>query len=967
MNTHTPRKFLPALFLAPAIALSLSAQEAAPAPGEPASAQAVGADQPIVLERFTVDVTRDQGYVAVDSLAGGRTNTPIRLTPAAMSSVTRAFIDDLGIRDVREALRWAPNVLPEDPLAGRGFGGQAFQPWAFNFRGVGAGQQGGAGPTRNYFTFFENADAYNIERVEFTRGPNGILFGLGTVGGTLSTYTKVPRLDKTFISPAVIADDNGGLRFELDYNLAANDQLAIRLNALHDDGRGWRNGDDSQKRAIDLAFLYKLSDRTTLRLEIEGFRSTQTLISSTIGDKASGWDGQTASETWGALPIGSARTVKISAAGGWGDWLNAFPVYTPGLGKGLMLWAPWTNDPDPANPAQTVRTYHGGYASTSSLLDPGQALIWAPYKGWYPDQIKLPWETAYSSTAAIPLRPSREWTYGHGRGTNDYENLTAFIDHSFNESLDLQIGFFTYDTSTVAKDYEGTGGASVDINRQLPDGTSNPNFGKPFADFFLSKQTQDRSVDEIRAQLNYNYRGELFGAGFNQLLAVSASERRTKISARQYLGQIANSTWVDNPRDWVHNMIFGRIYLDRPNDFQDVPDVINGYSVAYLPKADGYWFDFDDKFDLTSYALFSNSRFFDEKLSVVLGVRYDSYDEDLRELRRGPDLSDRLVSESDSGTTYTAGAIYYFGWLGVFANYSENILPPSAGSQPYLSGSRPGPEQNQGYDYGLRISTKDGKYYANISRYDSQSQNRNVENPVDIRGVWQAYNIARGANRDDGFGAVAYSDTTAMDASGYEFEVTANPLSNLRLQASYSLPDTEIVDFYPMTRAHVQENLPTWQQQLDATTDPLHASDLRNAISRTQDKLAQSVAGAPQQRSVDYTASFFANYTFTNDMLDGFSFGAGASYTGKPYAATYAGEKYYGSSVHSVDAVLAYETTIGRAKARFAINVQNVFDYDEPLVLDYHNDYTDMSGRHIRNGYFYQTPRTFRFTARFTF
>ncbi|HYD83346.1 MAG TPA: TonB-dependent receptor, partial [Opitutus sp.] len=514
MNTSSLRRVMPALVLTLALAPAfvIRAQTPAPPPPEPVAA-AVGTEQPIVLNTFTVDVTRDRGYVAVDSLAGGRTNTQIKLTPAAMSSLTRTFLDDLGIQDVRQALRWSPNVLPEDPLAGRGFGGQAFHPWAFSFRGVGSGQQGGAGPTRNYFTFFENADAYNIERVEFTRGPNGILFGLGTVGGTLSTYTKVPRLDQTFISPVVVADSHGSLRFELDYNLAASEKLALRVNALHDSVKGWRNGDQGTKRAVDLAALYKFNDRTSVRIEAEGYRSKYSLISTTIGDKASGWDGQTASDTWGALPTGSSRTVKMSVPGAWGEGLQAYPVFVPTLpgNQRLMLWAPWSMDPDPENPGQLVRTYHGGYASTSALRDVGQALNWAPYPGWYPDQIKLPWETEYSSTANVPIRPSREWTYGAGRGTNDYENLSVFFDHSFNENIDLQVAFFTYDTETTSKDYEGTGGASIDINRQLPDGSPNPNFGKTFADFFLSRQTQNRSVDEIRAQLNYKFDGELFG------------------------------------------------------------------------------------------------------------------------------------------------------------------------------------------------------------------------------------------------------------------------------------------------------------------------------------------------------------------------------------------------------------------------------------------------------------------------
>jgi len=189
-------------------------------------------EPPIILEAFTVNTQRDRGYIAVDALAGGRTNLPIKLTPGSLSSLTRTFLDDLGIQDIREALRWSVNVVPSDPLAGKGFAGQAFHAWSYNFRGAGAGQQGGPGPTPNYFSFFENPDSYNIDRVEFTRGPNSILFGLGTVGGTLSTYTKIPRFDKTFFSPAVIADDHGSLRFEADGRCRLLPQLAGILREL---------------------------------------------------------------------------------------------------------------------------------------------------------------------------------------------------------------------------------------------------------------------------------------------------------------------------------------------------------------------------------------------------------------------------------------------------------------------------------------------------------------------------------------------------------------------------------------------------------------------------------------------------------------------------------------------------------------------------------------------------------------
>jgi hypothetical protein len=170
-----------------------------------------------------------------------------------------------------------------------------------------------------------------------------------------------------------------------------------------------------------------------------------------------------------------------------------------------------------------------------------------------------------------------------------------------------------------------------------------------------------------------------------------------------------------------------------------------------------------------------------------------------------------------------------------------------------------------------------------------------------------------------------------------------------------------------MVRAHVAENLAAWNAQVGSTTNPTQAADLRNTIASVQDKLTQSVEGAPQQGSVDYTASIFANYTFDRERLKGWSFGAGAAFTGRSYQATYENMKHYGSSVRNVHAVVAYETKIGRAQARFALNVENIFDYDEPIVTGFHWGYADRSGRHIRDAYYFQEPRTFRLSARFTF
>ncbi|MBI2515538.1 MAG: TonB-dependent receptor [Opitutae bacterium] len=948
MKTCTQSKLALAFGLALGLPAALLAQAAPSAPPAPAKDEEV-----VKLETFVVNTDKDTGYIAVDSLAGGRTNTPIKLTSASISSLTRTFIDDLGIQNVREALKWSPNVVPEDPNAGKGFGGSAFHDWAFNYRGAGAGEQGGPGPTRNYFSFFQSQDSYNIERVEFLHGPNSIIFGLGTVGGQLSTYTKLPRLDKDFIKPGVVVDSNRSVRFELDVNRRISDNLAVRVNAVNDNNNGWRENDVNKLSAGDVALIYKIGDNTQIRIEGEYAKIHKTLISTTIGDKLSGWDGVTASQTWGAAPTGgSARTEHIQNAGAWGDWLNPFWVYIPGLGsKSLMGWA-------------------GGWASTTSQTETWAALNYAPNKGWYPSKIKLPWHSTYVSTDKIPVLPSRDWSYGSGQSDIDYRDFTAFIDHKINENFDFSASFYRYTDSQTAKDYEGTGGAAIDINKQLPDGSTNPNYGKAFADFFLSKQTQSRAVTEARAQLNYHFNPTLFGVTWKQLFSASTSTKELKQSARQYLGQVGNGTTITNPADWVQNMIWGRIYLDHPNQVMNAPEVApNGRAISYMPKADGYWFDFDDTFKPKDVAIMSQSRFFDDALSVTLGARKEKYTEHLRELRRGPNLTDHIVDESKDADTLSAGAVYFHSsGVGVVANMSKNIQPPHAGSQPLLSGKRPDPERGKGLEYGLRYSSSDGKYYATLLRYDTKSEGHLVENPTALRNIWQKYNLALGNPTESGNGGIAFSDTTSLDVTGYEFEITANPTKNLRLQASYGKPDAKIVDYYPGSRQYFAANLGTWNGVVNnAALDQSRRNDLRAAIADVQNALDQAKPGAKNLGLVKYTAALFANYTFTGETLKGFSAGGGVSYTGRSYAGILDSKEYYGTAVTNTSAVFAYETKIYGIPTHIALNIDNVLDKKDPIVTSYHWGYTDEAGNHIRDGYYFQAPRTFRLSARFTF
>ncbi len=939
MNTMTTsrNRYALAFLLALGLQASLQAQTAT----VPSAAAKPADDTTLVLETFVINTEKDSGYIAVDSLAGGRTNTPIKLTPSSMSSLTRTFIDDLGLTNVRDALKWSPNVVPGDYYAGKQLA-NPFNNWDFNFRGAGQSLQGGAGPTRNYFTFYTSADSYNVDRIEFDRGPNSILFGVGTVGGVLSTYTKVPRLDKNFTTITTTFDSNSSTRFELDFNRRLADNFAVRINALVDRNKGWRNNDSNKMDAIDLSVLYKPTDNTSVRVEVEGARSEVSLISSVFGDGVSKWDGTSNSATWGAAAGGSGTRPAESA--GW--WTSPYNVWIPSLAsKGVMNW-------------------NGG--TISAGIDP-DGIPAAPYAGWYTSiQPLYSWMAPPPALSKIPVLPSRKFTYGNGLSTPEYYNATAYLNHKFSTNLDFELAAYRYVNKQTAKDYEGANNAFLDLNKQLPDGSSNPNFGKMFADFFLSKQQQDRTVSEVRAQLNYRIEGDLFSVPIKQLFSVAAGSQDITWSARQYNAQLVGTGITD----FARNMVWGRLYFDNPNATMNLPETVNGRAVAYLGMPFD-WFDFDETYKLDNVAAVSHTRLWNDKLSILAGIRNDKY-----EHHKVGAHSGSIVDDSASGTTYSAGAIYYIKWLGFFANYAKNFDPIGPGKQNGLNGQPFGPSTGKGYEYGVRISTDDGKYYASISHYNSKSQDRifNGGKP-DFQGMWRNYYDSLGQAYVTSRTTLNYDDTEALDVSGSEIDLTANPTKSLRLSFNYGKPESKIADALAESRAYYAANLATWQTATTAAAggSATAATNLRNQITSTKGILDQNLAGKTKTGLVDYTLSFFAHYTFRNETLKGFSTGGGFTQTGKQYVGDFGAPDGQTKFAHFADkrvttsAVFAYETKIQGIPARFALNIDNVLDDTDPIVTGYHWGWVTAPGKAVPNAYILPSPRTFRLSARFTF
>ena len=175
----------PLLCCALALLLGNLRAQVAPATSAVPAARPVSAvpgEDAVRLSPFEVNTDRDTGFAATSSLAGGRLASDLRDTPVAYSVVTRDFLDALNLTDLQAAAEWTTSSTVAVDNGQQNF---FFSPIQYTVRGAGAGR-----PQRNFFPQFNNGDSYNLERYDFGRGPNAVLFGNGSLGGISSATTK---------------------------------------------------------------------------------------------------------------------------------------------------------------------------------------------------------------------------------------------------------------------------------------------------------------------------------------------------------------------------------------------------------------------------------------------------------------------------------------------------------------------------------------------------------------------------------------------------------------------------------------------------------------------------------------------------------------------------------------------------------------------------------------------------------
>lgn len=209
-----PRSFRIALISALSSACLIAQTSPVPA--------ATSAANVVTLDPFTVAGGEDEGYAAKSSASGLGFAVEIARLPLTVNTLTPAFLQDLGVVKVEDALRYVSGIANE---------GRTSKTESYIIRGFSTG-----GNLRNGEIFSISTDIALIDRVEVLKGPASIIYGVADPAGVVNTVTKKASF-KAASSATVLWDEYGSSRGILDVNqplLTRGDlRLAGRLVLAH--------------------------------------------------------------------------------------------------------------------------------------------------------------------------------------------------------------------------------------------------------------------------------------------------------------------------------------------------------------------------------------------------------------------------------------------------------------------------------------------------------------------------------------------------------------------------------------------------------------------------------------------------------------------------------------------------------------------------------------------------------------
>jgi len=179
------------------------------------------------LPTITVESKAENKYKA-DSVSSPKYTQPLVDTPQTVSVIKKELLKEQGATSLVEALRNTPGITLQLGENGNTSAGDAFQMRGFSTQ------------TSTYVDGIHDLgavtrDVFNVEQIEVVKGPSGAEAGRGAASGYINLASKLPQAENSREVSATYNTAEHG-RLTADINQVINDGIAVRLNAMGQDG-----------------------------------------------------------------------------------------------------------------------------------------------------------------------------------------------------------------------------------------------------------------------------------------------------------------------------------------------------------------------------------------------------------------------------------------------------------------------------------------------------------------------------------------------------------------------------------------------------------------------------------------------------------------------------------------------------------------------------------------------------------
>jgi outer membrane receptor protein involved in Fe transport len=825
-------------------------------------------DETITLTPFTVNTDKDTGFAAASALAGGRLAQDLRDTPAAYSVINRDFIDALNLTDLQSAQNWATASTFQSDIGTFNFTTFTTR---YNTRGVAAGQQ-----LRNFFPVNSDNDSYNLDRYDFGRGANSILFGNGSLGGVSSATTKRARTDRAFQDVKLTAGSWSMLRLTLDVNQPINEKAALRVAAVGQNADGWRMKEFEKRKGVFVTTTVKPFRNTQIRLEGEAINRAINQPINNLQDQFSGWNGK---DTF-ATPAAFATLPSDAAARGLSRRATGYNVYDPY--NGFNAISSYTNDPITLGGGTTATTPIAGFVSGGNAAF-GLTNTNPVYAMDVPDH-----RFDVAEADSYFRRPSERFSINQ-----DGPLLkTTFRDVQL--TLEQRLGDFYFELAgdvnknsnyTNGEQNRGANATYIDLDRVLPNGAPNAHFLEAYGDGNFFRGFRHYDYHNFRAAAAWK-KDTRFG-NFSVNTMIGANKNHYTLSYQWLSLALPTQT----PLDWINGTTADvkiRRYWNEPSrpfvDLAGKPipyyDPNTKTTITVTPR----WVIDHTRFDTESvndsnyrYGLAAlNAKFWKDRIILLGAFRRDQYSSGSQQLAvngdypidrdplnpflkpnapkdyasltyipldakgnplpavaaitrprltggtRDPRYTQYRFQDDYNAppvqgyvnTKSVGSVVHLFSWLNPSVNYAETFNPAKAYALLQGGGIVP-PNVSKGWNYSNRFEFFDRKLDVNLTYYTSEE----INNPQTVNGfpfntLLQATPLGSTTtlNKRGIPLFIAGSDLNDRHATGWELEVTANPFKGLRLTGNASKPQVYSSNGAQLTRAYLAANAANLKQ-----------------------------------------------------------------------------------------------------------------------------------------------------------